>query len=191
MGDQQDFQKGKEFRVWLGAAFYKLVANLPSSFVSFLPRNAILSQNICNLLDWKIRKFLEIRPSHPEGPPWLGQHTGLRSWLGLRPVATGHHSIRELGQRRVDGTFLPLPTNLPTSHTDHICTHRHTHDMDTHTDIPEHKHSQTQGSLIGPLLLQGNCVPYLGAFPHSVPEACQAGDVICFINDKTMRAQRG
>lgn len=51
-GDQRDFQKGKEFRVWLGASFYKLVANLPSSFVSFLPRNAILSQNICNLLYW-------------------------------------------------------------------------------------------------------------------------------------------
>lgn len=60
----------------LGSSFYKLVANVLSSFVSFLLRNAILSQNICNLsrLDCFPTRFgtcltLEIRQSHPEGPP--------------------------------------------------------------------------------------------------------------------------
>lgn len=50
-GEPTGFSERKRVSCLTGASFYKLVANQPSFFVSFLARNAILSQNICSLLD--------------------------------------------------------------------------------------------------------------------------------------------
>lgn len=119
-------------RVRLGSSFHLLVAHVLSSAVSFLPRNALLSQNICNMsrLDCfptRFNTFLTLNQTvAPRGPPgWDDTH--IRGPAGPRPL--DHDGIRELG---------------PSCLTPHACTHMYTHPTQCTQHTHVHPHACTK-----------------------------------------------